>query len=50
MEKLTEGKAGEARDKLRELTRDLAEARREGRLADGPLTDFLARSGLTGHN
>ncbi|GIH79254.1 hypothetical protein [Planobispora longispora] len=45
VEKLAEGKAGEARDKLRELTRDLAEARREGKLADGPLSDFLARSG-----
>ncbi|MGI5282193.1 protein kinase domain-containing protein [Nonomuraea polychroma] len=44
--KLVEGKTGEAREKIQELGRDLAEARREGKLTDGPLTQFLNRSGL----
>ncbi|RVX38808.1 serine/threonine-protein kinase [Nonomuraea polychroma] len=44
--KLVEGKTREAREKIQELGKDLAEARREGKLADGPLTQFLNRSGL----
>jgi serine/threonine protein kinase len=45
--KLHEGKPHEARKKIEDLARDLMEARREGRLAEGPLTSFLDRSGLT---
>ncbi|MGN9837937.1 protein kinase domain-containing protein [Nonomuraea sp. H19] len=45
--KLAEGKNTEAREKIQELGRDLMEARREGKLADGPLITFLNRSGLT---
>ncbi|MER5322744.1 serine/threonine-protein kinase [Streptosporangium roseum] len=46
--KLQEGKGGDARDELRELGRDLAEARRKGRLAsEGPLLTFLRDSGFT---
>ncbi|ACZ85416.1 serine/threonine-protein kinase PknD [Streptosporangium roseum] len=45
--KLQEGKGGDARDELRELGRDLAEARRKGRLAsEGPLLTFLRDSGF----
>ncbi|MFD0665392.1 protein kinase domain-containing protein [Thermocatellispora tengchongensis] len=45
-EKLAKGEASEAGKKIRELTRDLSHARREGKLTDGPLTAFLANSGL----
>ncbi|MFD1933222.1 protein kinase [Nonomuraea mangrovi] len=44
--KLAQGKAGEAREKIQELGRDLAKAQRQGKLTDGPLTGFLDRSGL----
>ncbi|MGI5286517.1 protein kinase domain-containing protein [Nonomuraea polychroma] len=44
--KLADGKTQEAREKIQELGRDLSQARREGKLADGPLTAFLARAGL----
>ncbi|MFD8528692.1 serine/threonine-protein kinase [Streptosporangium canum] len=45
--KIQEGKSEDARDELREIGRDLAEARRKGRLAsEGPLLDFLRDSGL----
>ncbi|WP_052423109.1 serine/threonine-protein kinase [Nonomuraea candida] len=44
--KLAEGKVGEARGKLWELGKDLAKARRKGKLADGPLTAFLAGAGF----
>lgn len=44
--KIQEGKSEDARDELREIGRDLAEARRKGRLAsEGPLLDFLRDSG-----
>ncbi|MER5425543.1 serine/threonine-protein kinase [Streptosporangium roseum] len=46
--KIQEGKGGDARGELRELGRDLAEARRKGRLAsEGPLLTFLRDSGFT---
>ncbi|MFI7058720.1 serine/threonine-protein kinase [Streptosporangium canum] len=46
--KIQEGKGGDARDELREIGRDLAEARRKGRLApEGPLLVFLRDSGFT---
>ncbi|OUC93400.1 hypothetical protein CA984_26525 [Streptosporangium minutum] len=45
--KIQEGEGGDARDELRELGRDLAEARRKGRLAsEGPLLVFLRDSGF----
>ncbi|MEU7983881.1 serine/threonine-protein kinase [Streptosporangium canum] len=45
--KIQEGKSEDARDELREIGRDLAEARRKGRLAsEGPLLDFLRGSGF----
>ncbi|WP_327587550.1 serine/threonine protein kinase [Nonomuraea sp. NBC_00507] len=44
--KLVEGKTQEAREKIQELGKDLAEARSEGKLANGPLTQFLNRFGL----
>ncbi|MEV4245078.1 serine/threonine-protein kinase [Streptosporangium canum] len=44
--KIQEGKGGGARDELRKIGRDLAEARRKGRLAsEGPLLVFLRDSG-----
>ncbi|SFL03419.1 serine/threonine protein kinase [Streptosporangium canum] len=44
--KIQKGKSEDARDELREIGRDLAEARRKGRLAsEGPLLDFLRGSG-----
>lgn len=45
-EKLNEGKISEARSRVLDLGTRLTEARREGRLADGPLVTFLARSGM----
>ncbi|MFF5206307.1 serine/threonine-protein kinase [Streptosporangium sp. NPDC000396] len=45
-EKLNDGKIGEARSRVMDLGTRLTEARREGRLADGPLVTFLARSGM----
>ncbi|TDC05716.1 serine/threonine protein kinase [Nonomuraea longispora] len=45
-EKLNEGKIGEARSRVMDLRKRLTKARREGRLADGPLVTFLARSGM----
>nr|WP_082535577.1 serine/threonine-protein kinase [Nonomuraea pusilla] len=45
-EKLVEGDAEDAGEKIEELTRDLREAWRKGELRDGPLVDFLARAGL----
>ncbi|MER7505053.1 serine/threonine-protein kinase [Nonomuraea pusilla] len=45
-EKLVEGDAEDAGEKIQELTRDLREAWRKGELRDGPLVDFLARAGL----
>ncbi|UBU14000.1 CsbD family protein [Nonomuraea gerenzanensis] len=44
--KLAEGRVQEARGKLQELGEDLAEARRGGELADGPLTALLAGAGF----
>ncbi|MEU9835388.1 protein kinase [Streptosporangium sp. NPDC048047] len=44
--KLAEGRAREAGRKIQEAGRDLMRARREGRLADGPLTVFLGGVGL----
>ncbi|MFF0306528.1 protein kinase [Streptosporangium sp. NPDC004379] len=44
--KLAEGRAREAGRKIQEAGRDLMRARREGRLADGPLTAFLGDAGL----
>ncbi|WP_285779201.1 serine/threonine-protein kinase [Microtetraspora sp. NBRC 13810] len=43
-EKLSEGKVRESREEIQELVRDLSEARRERRLAPGPLTTFLTGS------
>ncbi|MGP4104643.1 serine/threonine-protein kinase [Nonomuraea sp. KM90] len=45
-EKLNEGKISEARSQVMDLAARLTEARRNGRLADGPLITFLARSGM----
>ncbi|MEV4186181.1 hypothetical protein AB0J28_32615, partial [Streptosporangium canum] len=46
--KIQEGKGGDARDELRKIGRELAEARRKGRLApEGPLLVFLRDSGFT---
>jgi serine/threonine-protein kinase len=48
---LVEGKENQAQKKVRELVRDLAEARREGELADdGPLSIFLNRYGPSGND
>ncbi len=46
-EKLAEGNTREAQKKIQELARDLSKARRKGKLAEGPLTVFLNRFGLS---